>query len=512
VYGEYDEMTKSPVFGSTKFHHRHALALFAAAGLILAIAGPILYILPVVSKQDIALISLVLVTALVVVTAALAVFPIAILAALAVSIGLQSTWVILSGATGTLLFALASAAAVVPLLAAIYVNRVKTVLKSLFCAVITNAAIVVPVVFLPEAQTYRAVLLGNTLPPPITEAAHTAALKLTAKPDIVLLGFLSAIPDSVASNDLGIKETGMQKVLERHGLTRIKNAFSSAVPTRHSYDALLNLGLVPTLDQDEDDRRHSLAGTKESAVFDILRANGYQIETVTEDSKFGRARGPFIDRMTIAMPSSICKDELLPEAMRDLVFMGACSFRNSRAYKAISPDYDDFATLYAQTITNALSSSQPTIVMGHFRPPYHYRGRRISAPDHVSTQAFAKRYAEAADTASGMMDRILLSVEAADPSAVIFVFGDMGVGLSKPPAGADVTKFSVIDTYGVLAAVKYPGTCPALFNRTTNDEAVTTSSILAEILGCLSGGKAPPHETSISLPDRKIDPGLFVYE
>ncbi|MBC2836158.1 hypothetical protein [Paragemmobacter straminiformis] len=360
----------------------------------------------------------------------------------------------------------------------------------------------------PEALDRRAAWQGQAardLPAPSANAPRFAK-----RPDVFLLGFLSAIPDRIAQDHLGLTATGLQDVLERHGLTRIPNSFSGASPTRRSYEALLTLGNARILPDDEsDDSGHAFTGAQPSAVFDAFAANGYRIDAVTEDRKFGRFAGPFIDRLTIARDASVCADTFLPDAVRNTLFIGACTLRDSRLYASFGPTEADLAETYAAAIGTALANPEPTVLLGHFRPPYHYRGPKLDAPDPAATADFAERYAASTETAARLMDRLLTEIEAQSPDAIVFVFGDMGVGLSEAPQTPEASAFALTDTFGVLAAVKYPGTCAALDH---GGRPVTTPALLGDILACLSGTKPATAPPVIGIPSGQIDPAPFAYE
>ncbi len=507
-----------------------ALGLYAACSLVFSFGSALAYIWPIVALEDRIIVLGVLGLSLLVLSALFAwlagrrgLRPATGLAAATASCGLGSTWVVLSGASGTALSALGIASVLLgsgmAVLCAKRARRpqARPAFLAAALALVPVATVAAAVLLMPQARAERAELLGRVPPAPVANPAPPPPVVFRTKPNVVLLGFLSAIPDSVAQAHLGLTATGLEEVLRNHGLIRVRNSFSAAVPTRRSYDALLNLG---TPAADEDAATHPLSGSAGSAVFDIFRANGYRIETVTEDKKFGRAAGPFVDGMTIALAPSICLDPLLPENLRGLLFLGACALRDTRLYQAFGPDDDDLAAIYDRALSAALSGPTPTVVLGHFRPPYHYRGTKLAAPDLTATASFAERYAASTAVAARLMDRLLATVRARDPDAVIFVFGDMGLGLSDPPSDppseapteAPAPSFAVVDSFGVLAGLRYPDACPALQALTDAGDPVTTPEILARILGCLSGGAALPAAGGIALPQGRLDPRPFAYE
>lgn len=337
------------------------------------------------------------------------------------------------------------------------------------------------------------------------------------RPDVYLLGFLSAVPDRIAADHLGLPTTGLHEVFEQHGIQRIPNVFSEAAPTRPSYDALLSLGAANTRDIQSGDRSGALfAGHAPSLVFDIFRANGYSITAITHDSKFGTAAGGQIDRLVLAHPVSLCADPILPDAVRAQIFFGACRMRSNWLYDLFAPGLNAQITTYLDGIAEAQAHGSPNLVIGHMRPPIHYSGAPHDGPDPSRVAEFADRYEEAVADAAALMDALVSAILAQDPEAVMFIFGDHGLSLAEVPRDADAPSFAFRDAFAVLAGVRFPGECPTIdANALGQHDASTTAYILRTILTCLAAGRDPlpeGHPHGLSTAGGLVNPSLYTYE
>jgi hypothetical protein len=91
-----------------------------------------------------------------------------------------------------------------------------------------------------------------------------------------------------------------------------------------------------------------------------------------------------------------------------------------------------------------------------------------------------------------MMDRALTQIQAADPGAIIFVYGDHGTfaarGVKLPRNHATVVR----DRYGTLAAVFNADRCLPFIEAGGGGRFHTTAQIARGIAQCVTPGHASP--------------------
>ena len=77
-----------------------------------------------------------------------------------------------------------------------------------------------------------------------------------------------------------------------------------------------------------------------------------------------------------------------------------------------------------------------------------------------------------------------------DPDAILLVYGDHGMFLSKGLEFEDDPTFVFQDNYGVLGAVYPRGACAVWFDEASAKGWMTTLDAVHAILRCLSGGES----------------------
>ena len=87
------------------------------------------------------------------------------------------------------------------------------------------------------------------------------------------------------------------------------------------------------------------------------------------------------------------------------------------------------------------------------------------------------------------MGQIIEHVRSNDPTAIMFVFGDHGMHLSR---GVDVEEdpaFYLQDRFAILGGVYPPDRCGEYFDEAESKGYMTTLDAVHAILSCLSGGQ-----------------------
>src|SRR4030095_2626843 len=94
--------------------------------------------------------------------------------------------------------------------------------------------------------------------------------------------------------------------LESNGARLIPNAFADRMPTEPSLNSLLALdvGYFDALPDSEKDEFFS--GRRRNPVAEIFRHNGYRIQTMFQNSFFGRRQGPYVDFYGVMSMLGIC--------------------------------------------------------------------------------------------------------------------------------------------------------------------------------------------------------------
>ena len=141
-------------------------------------------------------------------------------------------------------------------------------------------------------------------------------------PNVYFVGFDSITPEAVMSEYMGIETTDFHRLMERE-MRRFRNLFANAVPTKHSFNAMM------ALDQDiylENRGVYGLpnyfAGHDLSPLVWLLRQNGYETTSIYQSTYFGHTKGPGIDKYAVNESSALCS--LLDGGIRSWAFWGYC--------------------------------------------------------------------------------------------------------------------------------------------------------------------------------------------
>jgi hypothetical protein len=291
-------------------------------------------------------------------------------------------------------------------------------------------------------------------------------------------------------HSLGLEETALERALEAAGFRSFSDVFSEAIPTRNAWDMLLGMTRDSVAGIPERARGAQFSGNHASPLLDLFRRSGYRITTLTEDFKFGSARGEGIDRYFVNQAYSICRDrDVVDRSIRPFVFFGACLLRGSPLFPDLRRVDGPPAELLLEVIRDDGPHGGPRLTLAHLKPPLHAPSQERLRSSPAEVERFARRYDAASREAAGHLLRILEAIRANERDFVLFVFGDQAVGVMQKLAdeadGRVDRALMIRDRFAVLAAVYPKDACAAQLD----DGSRTTAALLRGIVTCLAGGR-----------------------
>lgn len=377
-------------------------------------------------------------------------------------------------------------------------------------AVSTLAALPLPLAFSVTGQFPSLVAPSVAGPETINPLDYVEVPTFAERPNVYLIGMLAAVPDVLLERHLGLGPSPLNAYLKEH-FRVFSNVFSETYTTRASYDLLLSLNRDYLLALNDLVPGGLLSGVRPSPLLTIFGRNGYETNALYEDTKFGAVKGPYLDHYELARPASLCSDNFINEPARSLAFFGACTLSRAYPLSALKPSLNAVFAEHLLQIARIGERTRPQLTIMHMRPPFHYTGPKLKAADPQAVQDFARRYERATSVAATNLQRLVDQVRRDDPDALLFVFGDQGLGLSED----DGTPFSVQDRLGVIGAVFPAGACDVYLPASATATSVTTVQILSSLISCLSGGDsvhAAGYRHKALIDRQSIDLEPYAYE
>jgi hypothetical protein len=232
-----------------------------------------------------------------------------------------------------------------------------------------------------------------------------------------------------------------------------------------------------------------VSGNIPSPLFTLFRENGYEVNVLAEAAKFG-IKGPFIDRYEIAIPRSVCNFHFVAEEIKGTMFLGACLVRKI-FNPLLKPDVDSIFDFYMEKLDDIHQSEAPRVVYMHLRPPFHYRGDKMDAPDADKTAEFKQRSNSFLVKAAENLGRITAKIRESGRESIILVFGDHGLALSPEPEDGKISPFYIKDRYSVIGAMHPANACAGHLKPEGSYEYITTAQLMRSLVMCLSDGSDP---------------------
>ena len=306
------------------------------------------------------------------------------------------------------------------------------------------------------------------------------AITFQETPNVYFVGFDSIVPESIMQKYIGVETTEFHMLFDREA-RRFRNLFANSVSTRNSINTLM------ALDQDiflAGRRPSYFAGHDLSPLIWIMRENGYETTSIYDDTFFGHVKGPYIDNYVINRKrGGMCT--LLDEAIMRWAFWGYCTIVEVDLRQGDSVYKGDFLV---RELTN-LDKRFPQFVIAHLYLPGH-TPKIFNYDNREDSEKFTEQYQDRANNAATYLGQIIDHIESNDPTAILFVFGDHGMWLSRGAAIEDDPIFFLQDRFGILGGVYPPDRCAEYFDEAESKGYMTILDAVHAILSCLSGGQS----------------------
>ena len=298
-------------------------------------------------------------------------------------------------------------------------------------------------------------------------------------PNVYFVVFDSIVPVGIMKRYLGLNTSQFHSTFQREARL-FRNLFANSIMTRDS------LNTVMALDQDiylAGRRPEYLSGQHLSPLAWTMKENGYETTSIFESFYFGHFKGPYIDNYVVNRKlGGACA--LLDEDVRKWAFWGYCRVIETAWNGGGALSRGDFV---ASEFTN-VAGDTPQFVFAHFYMPGH-AGGGLNYQSSEDRKKFAEYYQRRADRAEDYLGQIIQHVRVNDPTAILFVFGDHGVQLSRGVELTDDPTFYLQDRFGILGGVFPKDRCGQYFDEAERKGYMTILDAVHAILACLSGGQ-----------------------
>ena len=338
-----------------------------------------------------------------------------------------------------------------------------------------------------------AVLAGHADPyvhePVPGDVSNIRHVSLSRTPNLYFISFDAVVPRALLKKYFGVDGTGFHALFDAK-FRRFPNLFANAVPTRQSLYTVLALDpqvhnsqmAQMTAGQDPG----TFAGRSPSPLLGILRGNGYETSTLFNNSYFGRRKGPWVDDYVYFENRTLCS-LLDRDTLRPWAFWGYCRwFRRDRGLDRSAWREANFRRFLGR-ITSVEAGGDPQFTMAHLLVPRHI-DNSYRHGDAAEFERYRAGYLRRIETAAVYLDRIVRHVEE-DPGAILLVYSDHGMYLSRGVGFEDDPEFFVQDRYGVLGGVFPPEACAPWFDAAAAPGWMTLLDAVHAVLSCLSDGE-----------------------
>ena len=310
------------------------------------------------------------------------------------------------------------------------------------------------------------------------DVSNIRDVSLSETPNLYFISFDALVPRALLKKHLDVETTGFHALFDAR-FRRFPNLFANGSDTKQTLYTLL--ALDPRVHESQEaavgfDTR-TFAGQHPSPLLGILRRSGYETSTLFQNTYFGRRKGHWVDNYVYFEDRTLCS--LLDETIRPWAFWGYCRwFRHGGS---------SYAPII-ERITSADIDGGPQFMMAHVMVPGHTPNVTYRYGDAAALADYRVHYLAAAERAAGSLDRIVRHVEA-DPDAILLVYGDHGMWVSKGVEFDDDPEFFVQDRFGVLGGVFPPDACAPWFDAAAAPGWMTLLDAVHAVLFCLSDGK-----------------------
>ena len=325
------------------------------------------------------------------------------------------------------------------------------------------------------------------------DVSNIRDVSLSKTPNLYFISFDSLVPRALLKKYFDVDGTGFHTLFDAK-FRRFPNLFANAVSTQNSLYTVL--ALDPHVHNSQtavEPDPGTFSGRSPSPLLGILRENGYETSTLFYNSYLGKRKGPWVDNYVYFQNRTLCS--LLDEAIRPWAFWGYCRwFRRG----------GDHFRPFLERITSVDAGGEPRFTMAHLYIPGH-TGSSYRHGDAAEFERYRAGYLRRIETAAVYLDRIVRHVEE-DPGAILLLYSDHGMWLSRGVGFRRDPEFFVQDRYGVLGGVFPPDACAPWFDAAATPGWMTLLDAVHAVLSCLSSdGKGALVEPRTYV----IDPGGY---
>jgi len=333
-------------------------------------------------------------------------------------------------------------------------------------------------------------------------AENIRIVDFKTKPNVYFISFDAMIPKVLLQMNLGLETTPYHEVLDTH-FRRFRNFFADRVWTRKSLNSLLSLDIGHFSKAERSNTaRYFFAGWIPSPLLEIFKHNGYETTTHYSSLYFGLAKGPHVDNYNTQMTSwegaqfgGVC-EFIETNGYKVLIFMGYCKLIKSWKYilavRALGLEPLDGQMkkidFLIDHMRGGLEKDVPQIFVAYLFSPGH-TAPSFKSWDKVSFDEFKQVYLKGSEKTAEYLTKIVNFIANEDPKAILYVFGDHGMWLSRYVTFEHDGTFFVQDRYGVYGGIHPRERCEESFDTPYNHNFMTISQGAHMIIRCLSGGK-----------------------
>jgi hypothetical protein len=325
-----------------------------------------------------------------------------------------------------------------------------------------------------------------------------AKIRLRETPNIYMISLDALIPLPAAQKLLNVDALPYDEKLRALGATVFDNAFATDTPSIESHDAIMLL----------DDHWHFkdegyFAGRLASPVSKIFRANGYHVETGSSVPLYFGTVGPEIDsHLYIAKnfirDSSLCK--FASASVRQYGAFGFCRFDGYFKTRFIfdldvlvnNPSAAYFDSEWHKAVVERITDidpKQPRLQFFYYYYPIGHAPNDFITFNEAQLAAYRNRFKIQAEKAAELIEELFELIGRVDPGAIVMVFGDHGVKISRTADWQTQTELWVQDNHAVALALWGPqNACavPEMPAPYSGDGYVTLGRTLAAVVRCLA--------------------------
>ena len=314
--------------------------------------------------------------------------------------------------------------------------------------------------------------------------AASASLPVKSQRNVYLISTESLHSPHAFRRFYGIEDAPHVAYLTGEGFRVLERTYSPDIATRHSYQRILEFG-KPLKDKREQ-RQVFWSG---NSSFSSFRNSGYKLQFIYI-SNYMNLNPQLVDHAFPQVGFYVCDN--LP----DNFFYFACKEGARNAVSAVLYGVDGRVSVaeeiahLKERVKAAADDAAPWLTISHIAFPNHTPNNFL-----FSDTEQAERFR---DLVRGQMPQIAANfrdivgaIKAHDPDAIVILFGDHGMQLTRGmPAAAASQQFSaediIEDRYGAMLAV-YPGD----FCRKRIFDGSSTSFVVESVIQCLNGDDEP---------------------